>query len=665
MMTTGTLGRSEVSERSGITLEGLLFGATVALGAGIRLLGLAGQPLSPLEAANAWSAWLQAAGLADLALTQGVEGQTSALLHSLQMLLFWLAGGGDAPARLIPALAGIGMVALPWFWRPWLGRIVALVLAFLIAVDPWLVAFSRRADGTALAFLLFMLLFTLLVHLHRTQSSDGQQRRLWAALAVSSGLYLTSGALAFSLLPVLLFFVAVYGLPVGVSALKDSLSAEPMSSDPERGSPMSSWFSLIALFGVGLLLGSTAWLSNPQGLAAVGNSVGMWVRQFGVASAYPYPFTWVSLRFVADGLLALLLGGAGIRLLWRNRGPAIHDRLTSAQEETGQEERRADVDSRRRWALFLTLWVVWGIVLLLLPGRSPSSLLVVSVALLFAAAHFVGTLIEAYPADMEWTEAAIALAVAVVLIVAGLFWLRILIVSPGFSSRVAAICLLVFAALLLLLAAFGVWAGWRYARWLGGLLVTVLLLAANLSSLVQLNHINEVTLPDGLFAQETHPDVRRMRMNVATLSAQRIGDPGEIPIQVQKGASIDPVLGWYLRDMRRLDWVLAPDIEADAAYAPLAITASVEDGGSIQAAATDSYLGAEYAVRTAWQPSTLYALPVVVPEPGEQTGAGDRLQVTADAYWVQRIQPTLRWLLFREAKAVTSPESVILWVPSQ
>ncbi len=167
-MTTVNLSRSELNERSGITLEGLLFGATVAMGAGIRFFGLAAQPLSPPEAANAWLAWLQVSGLADPVLVEGVEGPASALLHSLQMLLFWLVGGGDGPARIIPVLAGIGLVVAPWFWRLWLGRTVALILSLLIAIDPWLVAFSRRADGTMLSLLLFTLLLTLLMRLQRS-----------------------------------------------------------------------------------------------------------------------------------------------------------------------------------------------------------------------------------------------------------------------------------------------------------------------------------------------------------------------------------------------------------------------------------------------------------------------------------------------------------------
>ena len=387
----------------------------------------------------------------------------------------------------------------------------------------------------------------------------------------------------------------------------------------------------------------------------MGNSVAVWTRQIVAVSGYP--LGWALLRFVADNPLVSILGVAGLVLLWKNSGPVIIG---------GVDEN----DSRRQWAFFLTVWVLWGMVLLVLPGRDPSSLLVVQGALLLAAGHVFAALIEAYPSDIDWTEAVIVLAVAAVLLTSALFWMRILIVAPIFSGRVTAICLLIGAALLFLFAAYGVWAGWRYARWLGGLLVTLSLLVANLAGLVQLSQINGTATPDGLFDRVTHPEVRQLVEDVATLSAQRIGDSGEIPMQVQRGGAIDPVLAWYLRDMRRLDWVLSPDLAVDDPYAPLAITMAADSEGAdsegiVLEASIDGYLGGEYAKEVAWLPGMLTETPIVVQEPVEQSGAGQRLQESVNAYWSQRAQPLLRWLLFREVKTLATPESVVLWAPAE
>jgi hypothetical protein len=641
---TTTMGKSQSEQNIGdwITIERLLFGAILVIGAGVRLFGLAEQPLSPQEATNAWAAWLQATGLANESITQATAGPGSALLFSIQTLLFWLAGGGDAWARSASALAGIALVALPWFWRPWLGRTVALSVALLIAIDPWLVAFSRRADGSMLSLLLFAVVLTCLMRLHAPQQS-GPLRRIWTILAVAAGLLLTSGALAFSLIPVLAFFVWLYGLPS-----IDSDADEPADDNGDRRQTIY----LSALFVAGVLLGSTAWFSYPQGLAILGAGAGEWIQL--LVGNSDYPLAWAFLRFVADQPLVTILGIAGLWVLWRNLGPAIDDGDIGPDGEIG----------RRQWALFLTLWAVWGIVLLLLPGRSPSSLLVVHGALLLAAGHFLGTLIETYPSGLDRTEAAIVLAVAVALLVSTVFWMRILIVAPDFSSRVAAICLLLVAALILLVAAYSVWGGWRQARWLSGLAITGLLLVANVSSLLLLNQSSDI-VADGFFSRMTHPEVRRLATDMATLSAQRIGDPGEIPVQAQRDVSVDPVLAWYLRDMRRLEWVLAPDLDADRIYAPLAVTLGAGQAGAELSEGADSYFGGEYAIRVAWLPTMLFDVPIVVSEPAEQIGAGQRLEETVDAYWAQRAQPLLRWLLFREVKSPTPPESVNLWAPAE
>jgi hypothetical protein len=159
--------------------------------------------------------------------------------------------------------------------------------------------------------------------------------------------------------------------------------------------------------------------------------------------------------------------------------------------------------------------------------------------------------------------------------------------------------------------------------------------------------------------------VRQLAADVATLSAHRIGDPGEIPMQVQRGGAIDPVLAWYLRDMRRLDWVLSPDLDVDDPYAPLAVTMAADSEGTELDASIDGYLGGEYAKEVAWLPGMLTNAPIVVRESAEQSDDGQRLQESVDAYWSQRVQPLLRWLLFREVKTLATPESVVLWAPAE
>src|SRR5262245_13110239 len=65
------------------------------------------------------------------------------LLQHLNAAIFWLFGASDATARLVPALAGVGLVAVLWGYRRYLGRTGALLAAVLVLVSPTLTFYSR------------------------------------------------------------------------------------------------------------------------------------------------------------------------------------------------------------------------------------------------------------------------------------------------------------------------------------------------------------------------------------------------------------------------------------------------------------------------------------------------------------------------------------------
>ena len=127
-----------------ITNEDLLFILAFSLGIGVRLLNLGAASLSDFEAQSA----LQA-----LALSQGeavaLGPQPGYVM--LTGLTFFIFGSANALARLWPAIAGSLLVAVPYFLRRELGSKPALVVAFGLALDPGLTAFSRLAGGPMLA----------------------------------------------------------------------------------------------------------------------------------------------------------------------------------------------------------------------------------------------------------------------------------------------------------------------------------------------------------------------------------------------------------------------------------------------------------------------------------------------------------------------------------
>ncbi|MEX1248564.1 MAG: hypothetical protein WEA61_08780 [Anaerolineales bacterium] len=122
----------------------LLSVAILLLALGLRFVGLGDAPLTEYEAGAALAAHDVASGEA----TEFGPQPAYALLTNLPFRIF---GESEILARFLPAIVGLALVALPFFWRDLLGDKVALVLSFSLAIDPGLVAISRLASGRILA----------------------------------------------------------------------------------------------------------------------------------------------------------------------------------------------------------------------------------------------------------------------------------------------------------------------------------------------------------------------------------------------------------------------------------------------------------------------------------------------------------------------------------
>ncbi len=125
-----------------ISLETLIFALAFLLGLFLRIIAL-GKPL--FSEAEAFSA-LQAHKLA-LGGSASVEGLYTVLTAGL----FSVFHSSEMLGRLIPAVSGSLLVLLPWFFRRQTGQVPALILAFLLALDPALVASARMSDSFSLA----------------------------------------------------------------------------------------------------------------------------------------------------------------------------------------------------------------------------------------------------------------------------------------------------------------------------------------------------------------------------------------------------------------------------------------------------------------------------------------------------------------------------------
>ena len=124
--------------------ETLFYILILLVAVALRLGGLGRMPLNESEAQLALQAYQVSQGEA------AVLGVQPAYVL-LTGLLFTVFGSSDALARLLPALVGSLLVAVPFVLRHRLGRTAALLLAFGLAVDPGLVAVARQAGGPGLA----------------------------------------------------------------------------------------------------------------------------------------------------------------------------------------------------------------------------------------------------------------------------------------------------------------------------------------------------------------------------------------------------------------------------------------------------------------------------------------------------------------------------------
>jgi len=64
-------------------------------------------------------------------------------LFHITALMYFLFGDNDFTARMSVALFGVVLVILPYWFRPWLGRLGALAVSFMLLISPGILYYSR------------------------------------------------------------------------------------------------------------------------------------------------------------------------------------------------------------------------------------------------------------------------------------------------------------------------------------------------------------------------------------------------------------------------------------------------------------------------------------------------------------------------------------------
>jgi hypothetical protein len=476
---------------------GLAFGAALAL----RLGALGAAPLSDPEAQLA---------LQSLAISHGghavLAGQPGGLL--IGGALFFLFGSTNFVARLWPALAGGLLVLAPLGLRRWLGPRPALILAFILALDPGLVALSRQV-GSPLPAVTFSLLAL----------GFWQARKpVWAG--ISAGLALLGGPQVWNgLLGV--------GVAFGIIWLFGWRRPAPLEgeSQPEAEAQPASRFRWgaagLALAITLAAVGTLFWLV-PEGLSALGASLSAYLKTWIAGSGFPVGPLF--LAFAADELLFIALAVWGLVSAFR-----LRSRLEAA----------------------LGIWFVAALALAILPaGRQIESLGWVLLPLLGLAARGVAAIRFSGQEHDRIPTWIYTLGVASLL---GFIWLSFtaaLLAYQQSDPKILENSLRIGGGIVLLASAtFLVAWGWSVHVGVQGALRGLLLALA----IFQVSAATaaagwRLTPPAELWNSAPGPQaVQDLGETVQDLSRWRTGDRHTIDLVVLGENA--PSLTWYLRDM--------------------------------------------------------------------------------------------------------------------
>jgi uncharacterized protein (TIGR03663 family) len=478
-----------------LTVEMALYVGLAVLALGVRLAALGRFPLSTSEASTALAAWRAARG------GEWRPESYSPLLFDANLLLFWLARAGDGAARLVPALAGAALVALPYAVRRTVGRAAALVMATLLAFAPGWVFHARTNDWPIVAAALAA---ALLVAVDRYRQSGLAPDARLVALALGLGLAAGPGIIT----PL---------LAAGVYALLWARGHSLLGRARLRGLVLGAVTreNLLLVGGVFVAFGSALWV-NPGGIGAAANLAWRW---FGALPPEPSGPAWSALpvTLLTYEFLTVALAAVGAVAGLRRRDPLDQ---------------------------FLVAWAALALLLgSLLGHRGPEWLLDVLLPLVVLAGRGGAHLWEALRGDVTAADV-VALVVALAL---GTFaLLEIAAYLHTAQQPFLVYGLFVLGTLALAWAGFWLWGQPLQAARVGVTAIALLAVGLTVRATTAVAYQTGRDPREPLVGRAALPDVRDMEALVTLLSDRMTGDQRALDVAYER--DLDPWLGWYLRE---------------------------------------------------------------------------------------------------------------------
>ena len=479
----------------------------IALAAAVRLIGLGHPMLGEGEASQALNAAVLTPDASAFWHPGNAQPPRSPAYEVMTAMLFHLFGTSDGLARLVPALAGIGLALCPLLLRRRLGLGRAVLASVLLGLSPTAITTSRLAGGSSLAALgLVLVVFNLL-----QEGSSRQPARL-VFVAVGFAVAIASGGMGLHGLLGLVLGLLL-GRILGRNPLGMLPGREVMKRPAVLGIAVLSFLAIITAFGM-----------NWQGLVGFSHVLVHWL------SGWLRPGEQSALAFLmmlpVYELLLTVFGGLGALLTWRREDPL--ERL-------------------------MILWAAGGLLAgMIYVGRRPEMLLWAVVPLSILGASGIHVLLERIARRSR--QMAFYALVAVLLVLSFSALLGALSYVNGYIPLLTgevqggAFLILGAGALMLVsvLVLFGMGWSWSLVLDAGGCALLAITLLLGLGSAWRLNYGRGEQTAGGLWFASA-PTAQMELLEGSLIQASRVYAGADRALPILFRDPPDALLAWRLR----------------------------------------------------------------------------------------------------------------------
>ena len=533
---------------SPISSEVVLYLLIIAIAAALRFVRLDLWPLLSEELAHV---------LPPLQLIKGnapLPVDYSPLLFTTNFVTFLSLGPGDATARLLVALCGTILVALPYYLRSTLGRIGSLATSLILAFSPTFLYFSRTSVGSMVVATCAMVFLTALLAYQR----DASRRQLSVAVAALA-VALLAGSEVYTL-------ILVGATLLGVVALSTRSSED--RSDYHRWLAMGREAVMdrgqIALFLGIILLVATAFSWNLGGIQAGLNLLANWFSNLRpLAGGRPW-YHYLRLLVIYEAPM-LILGLIGLGLSIRRR---------------------------EFFGLALGYWFVVALLFYMLLGPvTPGAMTVIILPL----ALLSGRTIEEWGQKLRFVGSWDVTLAGISVPILGFAYLNLVTYLHTGVIRSAWVGAIIIGLLAASMVVFWAWIGREEGGRAGMMVILLVLAIVQVKTSMRLNYLYARHPVEPLVIESLSPDQREMVRQLTEISWHYSGDQHEIDILAEEG--LRPVLSWCLRDFPNLDFAYSIPADATQSVVIKAVT------GSDSKLAT--YAGTTFHWRSRWPQQTV------------------------------------------------------------